>query len=159
VITSLLQSQIVHATTFEPLGKALLAILGTSKVMKKSVDGGGGKSRSDLYYFKDPKGKLTKVAVVEKGIYPPDCTHTWAIELDPPSAKVKSIRVIEMSCQHAFPTRSASFMDQFIGVGPAQLKELDSKTKIVAKATGTSLLLRDAVKNSIRGYQTVQGTL
>ena len=139
-----------HAVEFEPLNKALLAALGTPKVQKKSF------GPSQVFYSKNSAGKADKIAVVEKGIYEPNCSHTWVIALDSKTVKVTEIRVVEMSCQHAFPTKAASFLGQYQGVGPAETVTLSKKIKTIAKATGSSDLTTQAV---VRAITTVKSHL
>jgi len=103
-----------------------------------------------VYYSKNSSGNPKRLAVVQKGIYEPDCTHTWVVGLDAKKSKVRSVRAIEMSCPHAFPTREASFLNQFKGRGPASVKKLAGEVHTVAKATGSSELATDAVKTAIQ---------
>lgn len=145
------------AAQIEPVGKAIATLLGTTKAVRKSLN--DGKSSVDVFYSKGPDGKPAKAAVVEKGVYQPDCTHTWAIGVDPKTATVTEVRPIEMSCPHAFPTKSASFLDQYKGKGPADVATLDSQVHIIAKATGTSNLATDAVKRAITVIQQNKGKL
>ena len=145
------------AVQVEPLGKALGKILGATKGVKKKTNT-QGKFEQDIYYVAGGAGP-SSVAVVEHGIYPPDCTHTWAVGLDPKTSKVKTVRVIEMSCPHAFPTKASSFLDQYIGMGPAQMKSLKSKISTIAKATGSCDLTTAAVQRSISGYQKMKTQL
>ncbi len=145
------------AVEFEPMKSALVSLLGSPKVMKKSVDDGKG-HKSDVFYLKGARG-ASKVAVIERGLYEPDCTHTWAIGLDATSGKVTQIRTIEMKCQHAFPCKASSFLDQYTGKGPADIAKLSGQINTIAKATATANLTTDAVKRSIKAYQKVKGTL
>lgn len=133
------------AVEFQPLGSAVAKVLGTTKAFQKKL--GGPQS---VFYSKDPAGHVQYVAVVEKGIYEPACTHTWVVGLDAKTARVRGIEVVEMSCQHAYPTRAASYTDQYKNVGPAELATLDKKIQTIAKATGSSVLLTDAVKRSVK---------
>jgi hypothetical protein len=142
-----------QAVQIEPLGKALKTLLRTAKVFRKS------EGNQTLFYSKTSNGKPERVAFIEKGIYQPNCTHTWAIGIDPSSGKVTEVRPVEMSCPHAFPTRSASFLDQFKGKGPADVAKLSNQIQTVAKATGSSRLATDAVKRAITGWQKIKGQL
>ena len=99
------------------------------------------------------------MAFIQKGIYEPNCTHTWAIGIDPKTGKVTQVRVIEMSCPHAFPTKADSFLDQFKGKGPADAATLDSSIATIAKATGSCKLATDAVKRSIVDFNQVKGQI
>ena len=74
------------AAEIEPMNKAILAILGTPKATKKEIN--DGKGNVPVYYSKGADGKPQKVAFIEKGIYAPDCTHTWAIGLDGATGKI-----------------------------------------------------------------------
>ncbi len=139
-----------HAVEIEPMGKALMAILKTVKVSAKDVP--GSKSGAKLYYTKAADGAVERAAFIEHGTYPPDCTHTWAIGIHPKTSKVTEVRVIEMSCPHAFPTKTPSFLEQFKGKGPADAKTLVRKVDIVAKATGSSKLAAEAVVRSIQNW-------
>lgn len=137
------------ATTFEQLGSAIGKGLGTKKVKKKSFTNDKG-SNVSFYYSSNDAGQPRKYACVEKGIYNPgNCTHTWVVIMNATTQQVTDIRVVEMSCQHAFPTRKASYTAQYKGVGPAEYKELKGKIKTVAKATGSSDLMTDAVKRCV----------
>jgi hypothetical protein len=131
-----------HAVEIEPKGKALKALLGTTQVKRKVVKVGG--EDTEVFYTKD-KGKL---AFIQKGLYEPNCTHTWAVGATP-AGKITSIRVIEMSCPHAFPTKASSYLDQYKGKGPADVATLSAKIKTIAKATGSSNLTTDAAKRVI----------
>jgi hypothetical protein len=155
VASALIAIDSAQAVQFEPVGKALAALLGTTKPFTKKVQ--QGSKETTAYYTKNKSGMVDKIALIENGVYPPNCTHTWAIALDAQKAEVKSIRVIEMSCQHAFPTRSASFLNQYVGKGPAQLTKLEGDIHTIAKATGSSDLLTAAVKHSIQFVKTEQG--
>jgi hypothetical protein len=133
-----------RATEFEKLGDAIAGALGTTQAFSKSVKG------ETLYYSKNPQGAPSRVAVIEKGIYEPNCTHTWVIGVDLPKHTVSGIRVHEMSCPHAFPTRAAAFLDQFKGKGPQDLAKLHREIDTIAKATGSSKLTTDAVVRAIQ---------
>ncbi len=146
-----------QAVEFEPMGKALTTLLKTTKVSKKSFTFEG--RDTPVFYSKDASGKVTSVAVLEKGIYEPNCTHTWAIGLDPTSGAVTEVRTIEMSCQHAFPTREKSFLEQFVGKGPADAQKIEEDTDVIAKATGSSKLAATAVRRAITVYQTQKKAL
>jgi hypothetical protein len=139
---------LAHATQFEPKETAIAAALGTTKAFKKkfSLDG----KDYDLFYSKDAAGNPLKFASVQTGIYAPDCTHTWVMGLDAKTKKIEKIHVVEMKCPHAFPAKSESFLSQYDGKGPADLKTLDSSVTTIAKATGSAVLTTDAVKRSIR---------
>ena len=132
-----------HAAEFAKLGDAIAAALGTTKAFQKKL------GSETLYFSKDPNGQPQTYAVIERGVYEPNCTHTWVIGLKAKDRTVSSIRVVEMSCPHAFPTKSASFLDQFQGKGPKDLAELSSSIVTIAKATGSSNLTTDAVVRSI----------
>jgi hypothetical protein len=149
--------ELASAVEFEPMNKALLAVLGTPKVQKKSISGGG--SDAILFWSKGPGGKPEKAAFVEKGLYEPDCTHTWVVGIDPKTGKVSQIRVVEMKCQHAFPCRQGSFLDFYKGKGPADLPRLVKGANVIAKATGTADLTTAAVRRSIENWQKVKGSL
>jgi len=137
-----------EAQQFLPLGKTIFGVIKAKNpkdVPTKSLSHGG--ENIDVFYTKEG-GKVGRLAFVQKGVYAPDCTHTWVIGVDPKSAKIASIDVVEMSCPHAFPTRSKAFLGQFIGKGPADLKKI-KKAVHIAKATGSSELTKDAVIKSI----------
>lgn len=137
-----------QAAEFESLGKAVAGALGTTKAFKKSVKSVGGKA-VDVFYSKAPSGAPLNYAFVEKGVYEPNCTHTWVIGIDAKTSKVSQIRVVEMSCPHAYPTKAGNFLDQFKGKGPADVAKLDSQIIPIAKATGSCNLTTAAVKRSI----------
>lgn len=146
-------AETAHAATIEPVGKAVMAILGTPKAFSKTLDG------TQIYYSKGANGKADKVAFIEHGTYQPDCSHTWAVGIDAATAKVTEVRVIEMGCaSYAYPTRSASFLDQYKGKGPADVAHLDSDVHVVAKATGSSVLATAAVKRSITTMEKYKGS-
>jgi thiamine biosynthesis lipoprotein len=136
-----------RAVVIEPLGKAVANLLGTTKAMTKTLQSPSG--AVTVYYAVGSDGKANKVVFIQKGLYKPDCTHTWAVGMNPATGKVAEVRVVEMACPHAYPTKSASFLDQYKGKGPADVATLDSDIHTVAKATGTSVLATEAVKNSI----------
>jgi len=145
----LLQMQTVQASEFESLKTALSKALGTEKAFQKKVTVEG--KTETVYYAKGEDGKATKLAIVQKGLYKPDCTHTWVVGLDAASSTIDQVRVVEMKCPHAFPTNKAFFLDQYKGKGPADVAALKDKknTNIVAKATYTAYLTTDAVVSSI----------
>ena len=63
-----------------------------------------------------------------------------------------------MGCpKYAFPTKSATFLDQYKGKGPADVATLDADIQVVAKATGTSQLTTQAVKRTITSYAKDKG--
>lgn len=144
------------AVEIEPMGKALVKILGTTKVFRKNLKVDG--KDVSLFYSKDGAGKPAQVAFIEKGIYEPNCTHTWAIGVDPKGA-VSEVRVIEMSCPHAFPCKAASFLDQYKGKTVAEAAKLGDDIDTVAKATGSSKLTTDAVKRALTAYPKAKGQL
>jgi hypothetical protein len=148
----------VQAAEFEALGKAVGATLGTTKAFKKSVKSVGG-GQTDVFYAKGPSGEPTRYAFIEKGIYEPNCTHTWVIGIDAKTAKVSQIRVVEMSCPHAYPTKAGNFLDQFKGKGPADVAKLDSQIMPISKATGSCNLTTDAVKRSITTASKLAGKI
>ena len=100
-----------------------------------------------------------RVAVIEKGIYQPSCTHTWAVGLDGKTGAVTEVRVVEMSCPHAFPAKAASYLEQYKGKGPADVAKLDSQIQTIAKATGSCRLTTEAVSRAITGYSKAKGQL
>lgn len=151
------QIEQASAVEFEPIKNALISLLGSPKVMRKVLDDGHGHT-SQVFYIKGAKG-ASKVAVIEKGLYEPDCTHTWAIGLDAITGKVTQVRTIEMKCPHAFPCKAASFLDQYTGKGPADISKLSAEINTIAKATASAILVTDAVKRSITAYQKVKSTL
>jgi hypothetical protein len=153
-----------YAADFIPLPTALEKALATKKVKKKTLtaeplSSGAlemGKS-TDLYYVKDGD-KVKRAAFVDKGMYKPGCTHTWVIGINPDKGSVTDIQVVEMSCPHAHPTREARFLDEFKGMGPAdagKIKDINT----VAKATGSSELLKHSVKRVVSAYAKAKGTL
>lgn len=146
-----------QAAEFEPLGKAVAGALGTTKAFKKSMPVDG--KSVDVFYSKGGNGKAAKYAFVQKGIYEPNCTHTWVVGVDANSNKVTQVRVVEMSCPHAFPTKAANFLDQYKGKGPADAASLNEKVITIAKATGSSNLTTDAVKRSITAATKIKGKL
>jgi hypothetical protein len=146
VLASLQQQ--ASAQQFQPLGKTIFQMIKAKdpkNVPTKSLAHPSG--NVDVFYTKKG-GKLSTLAFVQKGVYPPDCTHTWVVGVNPTTFKVTDIQVVEMSCPHAFPTRTRNFMGQFVGKGPADTK-LIKKATIVMKATGSSELTREAVIKSI----------
>ena len=147
-----------QAVEFEPLKQALLGVLGTPKVMRKTLANSGAEA-STLFYAKDDSGKVSRAAFIEKGLYEPDCTHTWVIGIEPSSGKVTDVRTVEMKCQHAFPCQKASFLEWYQGKGPADVQKLSPGVHVVAKATGTADLTTAAVKRAITHWQSTQGSL
>jgi len=158
VVTTLLFLfvETAHSAEFEKLGKAISKALGTKKAFQKKVK---VKGQEVQVFYNKKKGKATKFAVVQKRIYEPDCTHTWVIGLDAKKSTVREIRVVEMSCPHAFPTRKASFLEQYSGVGPKGSKALKSKIVTIAKATGSSELTTDAVQTAIEAANKLRGKI
>ena len=142
---------------FEKLGSAIAKALGTKKAFKKSVSVSG--ENTTVFYSKGGNGKANKFAVVRKGIYPPNCTHTWVVGVDAKSSKVEQVRVVEMSCPHAFPTNKPNFLAQYKGKGPQDLKTLKGDVNTIAKATGSSDLTSDAVKASIEAAMKLKGKI
>lgn len=142
-----LSVETASAADIEPLNHAVVALLGTTKAFKKSVNDGQGDV--PVFYSKDAKGKPEKIVFIEKGIYPPSCTHTWAVGFDARTNKLTDIRPIEMSCPHALPTKSASYLDQYKGKTPADAPKIDAAIHVIAKATGTCVILNDVVKRSL----------
>ncbi len=145
----------VAAVDFEPQNKALLTLLASTKVSKKAVPVKG--KPVDVWYVKNGKA-IQRAAFIEKGVYEPNCTHTWAIGLDG-AGKVTDVRVIEMSCPHAFPTKTEAFMSQFKGKGKADAAALPKNVDVIAKATGSSQLAAEAVGRAILNFEAVKGQL
>jgi len=156
-LLSAIAPKVSSAVEFEPMGKALTSLLKSTKVSKKNVVLDG--KDTPVFFAKDGNGKITSLAVIEKGIYEPNCTHTWAIGIDPTQGTVTEVRPIEMSCQHAFPTREGSFLEQFVGKGPADAAKLEKEVDVIAKATGSSKLAATAVKRAITIFQKNKGSL
>jgi thiamine biosynthesis lipoprotein len=149
-----------RAATIEPLGKAVAALLGTTKAVSKTLKGGDADGKdATVFYTKGNNGAADKVVFIQHGLYKPDCTHTWAIGMNASKGTVSEVRVIEMACPHAFPTKSASFLDQYKGKGPADVATLDNDVHTIAKATGTSILATEAVKRSITTLAKYKGQL
>lgn len=147
----------VYATEFEPLEKAVAEALGTKSSFKKSFAFEG--KRLDVFYAKDAAGKANKLAFVQKGVYEPNCTHTWIVGVDPSSGSVSEVRVVEMSCPHAYPTKTESFLGQYKGKGLADAKKLKADIAPVAKATGSANLLTEAVRKSIVAASKLKGKI
>ncbi len=141
---------------FEKLGTAVEKALGTGKAFKTSVKFKG--KATTVFYSKGANGKSDKFAVVQNGLYEPNCTHTWVVGLDH-SAQVQDIRVVEMSCSHAFPTKEESYLGQYKGKGPADAAKLKGQVHTVAKATGSSDLTTEAVVTSISIVDKLKGKL
>jgi hypothetical protein len=135
------------ATEFEKMGSAIANALGTKKAFQRKLDVAG--KETTVFFNKSDSGQPTKLAVVQKAVYEPDCTHTWVIGMNAASRTVDQIRVVEMKCPHAFPTNKANFLDQYKGKGPADMKKLKGEVSTIAKATATSNLTTDAVLRSI----------
>jgi hypothetical protein len=150
ILASVLPAQ---AQEFQSLGNAIKTILGNagSGAFKKNL---GGK---DVFYSKNAQGKAARLAFVEKGVYKPNCTHTWVVGVDPATDKVTGIEVVEMSCPHAFPTREKSYLDQYVGKGPAEAKTLIKQIDTIAKATGSCNLTTEAVVRSITAAEKAKG--
>lgn len=148
---------LAFATEFEPLGAAVAASLGTKKAFKKSFAFEG--KPLDVFYAKDGAGKANKYAFVQKGIYAPNCTHTWIVGVDAASGKVSEVRVVEMSCPHAYPTKTESFLGQFKGKGLADAAKLKGDITPVAKATGSANLAIDAVRKSLVAASKLKGKI
>lgn len=145
------------AIEIEKQASALANALGAKKGIKKksislssaNLDRAIASSDSaDVYAVKEGT-TVKKIAVVQKRIYEPNCSHTWVIGIQPKTLKVEQVRVVEMSCPHAFPCKESSFLGQYEGVGPTELKKLKGKIDTVAKATGTSHLTTDAVITAV----------
>lgn len=142
-----------QATQFEPKGKAIAEVLGTRQAFSKQV------GSDKVYYAKGTNGKAIKLAFVQEGIYKPNCSHTWVVGVDVASGTVSDVKVVEMGCPHAFPTKEDSFLGQFKGKAIADADKLDSDISVVAKATGSSKLAIDAVKKSLKTAKELQGQL
>lgn len=145
------------ATQVEGLKSALKSLLKTEKVFQKKID--FEKAKSTVVYSKGKDGKADNAVVIGDGTYPPNCTHMWAIGINPKTAVVSEARLLEYSCHHAEPTTAKSFMDQFKGKGPKEVATLESKTTPVAKATGTSELATKAVVRAIKLIQAQKGAM
>jgi len=154
VIALALSGESSWATEFQKLGKAIGTVLGSTKATKRTISVSGQKV--DVFTLKNG-ASASRYAFVQKGVYAPNCTHTWVVGTDAKTHKVVDIQVIEMSCPHAFPTREKSFLSQFTGKGPADVQKLSGSVVAVAKATGSSDLTTDAVKRSIQGSQQLKG--
>jgi hypothetical protein len=140
-------ADVARAATFEKLGASVSKVLMTGNAFTDKVR--LDDQPVEIFYSKHV-GEIKDIAVVQRATYPPDYTHTWVIEIDPTSFQVGKIRVVEMSCPHAFPTNRESFLEQYKGAGPADLKTLHDKVNVIAKATGSSNLLTEGVIRSIK---------
>lgn len=139
----------------ENLKSALKATLGPIKsAAKKTLT--RDKETFDVYFDKSSKSRF---AVVQKRIYPPNCTHTWVIGIDGQTSVVTGIRIVEYSCPHAKPAAKESFFEQYKGKGPADTKTLKGSVTTIAKATGTSELTTDAVIMAIEAVVDLKKTL
>lgn len=141
-----------QAVEIEPKGKAIAAVLGGGKDVRQktiSVDGKDVK----VFYNKD------KLAFLQEGLYPPNCTHTWVVGVDRAKNSVTEVRVVEMECPHAFPTKEVSFLSQFHGKSVKDANSLDKDIKNIAKATGSCKLAIDAVKSSLKGVDKLKGQI
>lgn len=153
-----------YATEFEPLGKAVAAALGTKQAFKKSFAFEG--KPLDVFYAKgdgrspaSATSTATKYAFVQKGIYEPNCTHTWVVGIDAVSLKVTEVRTVEMACPHAYPTKSETFVGQFKGKGIADADKLKKEIAPIAKATGSSDLMVEAVRRSLVAASKLKGKI
>lgn len=148
---------ICQATEFEKLGDSIAKALGTTKAFKTQAQ--VGKEAVSVFYAKDAAGKASKFAVIQKGLYEPNCTHTWVIAVNAATSKVEDIRVVEMACPHAFPTRQSSYLEQYKGKGPADSATLKDQIHTVAKATGSCNLTTDAVVVAIKSANMLKGKI
>jgi NifU-like protein involved in Fe-S cluster formation len=166
------QIESASAIQFEDRNSALRKLLGATQVKSMTATVDTSKTcttrwcdaRKDKAYkaqafYAKQGGKVTKVAYIAQGLYPPNCTHTWAIGINPASGTVTDIRVMEMGCPHAHPTNTPSFMDQYKGKGLADVQKLDSDIQTIAKATGTCEILTDVVKKTIVAYSKMKGKM
>jgi hypothetical protein len=146
-----------NAAQFEPLGQAVAASLGTKAAFKKSFTFEG--SKLDVFYAKGSSGTATKLAFVQNGTYEPNCTHTWIVGIDVATGKVNGVRVVEMACPHAYPTKTESFLGQFKGKAFADATKLKSDVTPVAKATGSANLAIEAVRRSLVAASKLKGKI
>lgn len=147
------------AAEFEKLGSAIANALDSKQVFQKKFKNDKGQEVT-AFYAKGTSGNPSRIAFVEKGLYNPGaCTHTWVVGLDANSQKVEDVRVVEMSCTHAHPTKAASYTSQYKGKGPANVKKLKDEIKTIAKATGSSDLMTEAVERSIGNAMQVRSQL
>jgi hypothetical protein len=145
------------ATEFEPLGAAVAGALGTKQAFKKSF--AFEKKPLDVFYSKDGSGKASKYAFIQKGVYEPNCTHTWVVGVDANSGKITEVRVVEMSCPHAYPTKTEGFLGQFKGKSFADAAKLKNDIAPIAKATGSANLAIDAVRKSLVAASKLKGKI
>jgi hypothetical protein len=141
------------AVQFEAKGKAIASVLGTKSAFQKKANING--KEETIFYSKASDGKAEILAFVQEGLYPPNCTHTWVIGVNAKTTAVTEVRPVEMSCPHAFPTKEVSFLNKFKGKAVAE--KLDSEIKTIAKATGSSKLLIEAVQKSLTGAKEIKG--
>ena len=134
----------------EPLKSALISMLGKVQVQHVGKDG------ADYWFQKG--GHAPRVVFIEKNVYPPNCSHTWAVGIDTKTGKVASVHPLEMGCPHGYPAKSTTFLSQFQGKSISDVKSLDS-IDTIAKATGTCKLAAKAVQSSITKYQKVKGKI
>ena len=144
-----------QAAQFQKLGKAVSTVLGSPKATKRTVSAGG--QTADVFTLKGANGSADRYAFVQKGLYPPNCTHTWVVGVDPKKNTILDIQVVEMSCPHAYPTKENSFLSQYKGKGPADVKTLSTSIMTVSKATGSADLTTKAVERSILGAISLKG--
>ena len=145
---TMLQSS--FAGEIEPLKSALISMLGKVQVQHVGNDSGD-------YWFQKG-GHAPRVVFIEKNVYPPNCSHTWAVGIDTKTGKVASVHALEMGCPHGYPAKEKGFLAQFQGKSIADIKSLDG-IDTIAKATGTCKLAAKAVQASITKYQKVKGKI
>jgi hypothetical protein len=135
------------AVDIEPMGKAIGALLGTTKQVQKKTFG------KQLAFFSKDASAKGKAVFIENGVYEPNCAHTWAVGIDG-AGKVQGVRVLSLGCPHANPIKPASFLDQYKGKGAADIAALKAHKGIdtIAKATGSCDLTSDAVARSLESY-------
>lgn len=130
----------------ESLKSALKAALGPVKSATKQTVTHNDQT-FDVYY---DKAALVNYAVVQKRVYPPNCTHTWVVGINAKKKTVNKIRIVEFSCPHAKPATTASYFEQYMGKGPTDLESLKGSVSTIAKATATCDLTTDAVITAVQ---------
>ena len=151
----MIQIETASAVEIEKKGKALSTVLGSTKVSQTKVNIDG--KDIPVFYTKGSDGKAERLAFVQEGLYPPNCSHTWVVGVE--KGKVTQVRVVEMECPHAFPTKEVSFLSQFEGKAIKDGANLDKDIKNIAKATGSCKLAIDAVKRSLKGAEKLAGQI
>ena len=152
----LVEARSALALEFETTSQAIQGLLETKTYYRKQVLPSSLNSKQmDILYSRNSSGAPGRVLFLQHRENPAKCAHTWAVAIDPKSTRVLGVHVLSVKCAYGFGIRDSKFLDQYRGVGPAEVKDLERRIHGVARATVSSQLTTQVVKESVESLSGV----